>query len=268
MPAARGLPAHSSELSPTITPTTTAAVIIRRISVTAMSTTAIPTPTTSAAITRDMASAAWSPSAARCWHHPVVRGGLADDFDALGWLLIASSVAISALLFVPPIELAETWETQRSWSGRGETRSPPRLRSSGSWFGQDLRGPAGTLIAPAAVFLLIAGIGTAMSYVVVPPERDRLRGQRLSDAQSPSGADGEHACPRGLRAFDWSRRTSAQASAAGTLLPDVNTMIERLAARLETSAGRRPRLADAWLVLLQHGALREGSRRLCESGRA
>ena len=57
----------------------------------------------------------------------------------LGWTLIVSSIAISALLMLP---LPSARSTVLS-----------RLRSSSSWFGQDLRGTAGTLIAPAAVFL-------------------------------------------------------------------------------------------------------------------
>ena len=45
-----------------------------------------------------------------------------------------------------------------------------QLRSSRWDFGQDLRRAARVLIAPAAVFLLVAGIGAAASYMAVPPE--------------------------------------------------------------------------------------------------
>src|SRR5674476_121434 len=40
-----------------------------------------------------------------------------------------------------------------------------QLRSSSRGFGQDLRRAARTLIGPAAVFLLVAGIGAAVSHV-------------------------------------------------------------------------------------------------------
>jgi cytochrome c-type biogenesis protein CcmH len=137
----------------------------------------------------------------------------------LGWILIASSIAISALLIVP---LPSARPTVLS-----------RLRSSGSWFGQDLYGPAGTLIAPAAVFLLIAGIGTAMSYVVVPSGASGS-GDAIAEPQSPSEPDGELA-----RLDEYARSIGtdkpAPAAAPGKMLPDVNTMIERLAARLETA---------------------------------
>lgn len=138
----------------------------------------------------------------------------------LGWLLIVSSIAISALLVVP---LPSASSTVLS-----------RLRSSSSWFGQDLRGTTATLIAPAAVFLIIAGIGTVTSYVVVPPATSGS-GDAISNPQSPSGEDGEMLA----RLDDYARSVGAEqptpASAPGKMLPDVNTMIERLAARLKAA---------------------------------
>ncbi len=137
----------------------------------------------------------------------------------LGWTLIVSSIAISALLMLP---LPSARSTVLS-----------RLRSSSSWFGQDLRGTAGTLIAPAAVFLLIAGIGTATSYLVMPTAATGS-GEAISDLQSQSGADGEV-----LALADYARSIGgeepAPKAADGKMLPDVSTMIERLAARLETA---------------------------------
>ena len=137
----------------------------------------------------------------------------------LGWSLIVASIAISALLIVPQP------------SARSAVLS--RLRSSSSWFGQDLRGTSGTLIAPAAVFLIIAGIGTATSYLVVPPAAT-VSEEAISDLKSSSGGDGEM-----LALADYARSIGTEEpvpkAADGKMLPDVSTMIERLAARLETA---------------------------------
>ena len=195
----------------------------------------------------------------------------------LGWLtLIVSSIAISALLIFPlrsrgsrreqldvktckarleaigsQIKLGKLNEAEAD-AARLALLSRPR---SSSWgFGQDLRRTAGTLIAPAAVFLLVAGIGAVTSYVGDPPEATGSE-DTISDSQSPSGSDGEMLA----RLTDYTRSIGteepASTAAAGKLLPDVNTMIERLAARLETAPEGHRRLADARLVLLPHGAL-------------
>ena len=128
----------------------------------------------------------------------------------LGWLLVVSSIAISALLIFP----------LRSDAARLAFLS--RLRSS-SGFGQDLRGTPGTLIVAAAVFLLVAGIGAVAFYVADPPE-----------ATGSGDTDGEMLA----RLKDYTRsigtKEPASMAAAGELLPDVNTMTERLAARLES----------------------------------
>ena len=111
-----------------------------------------------------------------------------------------------------------------------------RLRSSSWRFGQDLRGTAGTLIVAAAGFLLVVGIGVATSYVGVPPEATGS-GDTISSSPSRSGSNGEMLA----RLTDYTRsigtEESASMAAAGKLLPDVNTMIERLAARLVTTPG-------------------------------
>lgn len=101
-------------------------------------------------------------------------------------------------------------------------------------FGQVLRGTAGTLIVAAAVFLLVAGIGAVTSYVGDSPEAIGS-GDTISFSQSHSGSNGEMLAS--LKAYTRSIGTEEPAStpAAGKLLPDVNTMIERLAARLETT---------------------------------
>ena len=141
------------------------------------------------------------------------------------------SIAISALLIFP----------LRSDAARLALLS--RLRSSSWGFGQDLRGTTGTLIVAAAVFLLVAGIGAAVSYVGVLPRRP-AQGHESSRCRVP----GRMAkCLRSLKDYARSIGTEEPASmaAAGKLLPDVNTMIERLAARLETA----PEDIKGWRML-------------------
>jgi tetratricopeptide (TPR) repeat protein len=133
------------------------------------------------------------------------------SFTLLGWLLIASSIAISALLILP-------------------------LRSR-------IRGPAGTLIGAAAVFLLVAGIGTTTFYSGESPEASVSRNN--SSSRSRSGSDGEMLA----RLEDYARSIGTEEHgstvAPGKQLPDVNTMIERLAARLETT----PEDMKGWRML-------------------
>jgi cytochrome c-type biogenesis protein CcmH len=121
----------------------------------------------------------------------------------LGWLLIAASIALSAVLFLP-------------------------LRSSGGF-----RGPKGALIVPAAAFLMVAGIGAVTSDV---GDATHTR-SRSSLSPSHSGPDADMLAR--LKDFGRTVGTSepAPAAAPGKPLPDVNTMIDRLAARLETAPG-------------------------------
>ena len=118
-----------------------------------------------------------------------------------------------------------------------------RLRSSSWGFGQDLRGTPGTLIVAAAVFLLVVGIGVATSYVG-PPEATGS-GDTISFSRSRSGSDDEMLA----RLTDYTRSIGteepASMAAAGKLLPDVDTMIARLAARLETT----PEDIEGWRML-------------------
>ncbi len=176
----------------------------------------------------------------------------------LGWLLVVSSIATSALLILPlrsrgsrreqldleackarledigaQLKLGKLSEAEAD-AARLALLSRPR---SSSWgFGQDLRGASGTLSAAAAVFLIVAGIGAATSYVGGPPEATGS-GDTISDSQPPSGSDGEMLA----RLDDYARSIGTEEhpsmAADGKLLPDVNTMIERLAARLETTPG-------------------------------
>lgn len=99
-----------------------------------------------------------------------------------------------------------------------------------------LHGSSGALIVAATVFLLVTVIGAATTYVGDSPG---AIGSGDPNALSPSdsGPDDETLA----RLTDYSRSIGteepASMAAAGRLLPDVNTMIERLAARLESTPG-------------------------------
>jgi cytochrome c-type biogenesis protein CcmH len=119
-----------------------------------------------------------------------------------------------------------------------------RLRSSSWGYGQDLRRNARTLILAAAVFLFVAGLGAVTSYVGDPPRATGL-GHTNSFSLSRSESNGEMLA----RLADYTRSIGteepASMAASDKLLPDVNTMIERLAARLETTPGD----VEGWRML-------------------
>ena len=100
-----------------------------------------------------------------------------------------------------------------------------------------------SMLVAAAAFLLVVGIGATASYV--DPREPTGSGDTISSSLSRSGADGEMLA----RLTDYTRsiRTEEPASKAaeGKLLPDVNTMIERLAARLTTA----PEDIEGWQML-------------------
>jgi cytochrome c-type biogenesis protein CcmH/NrfG len=136
----------------------------------------------------------------------------------LGSLLVVASGAISALLV---------------FGLRSRGSSSRRL-------GQGLQGTSRTLIVPAAAFVLVAGIGAATSYFGVTGTGD------ATSLSSPhSGPNGEMLAR--LKDFTRSVGTEqpAPVAAAGELLPDVNTMIERLVTRLETT----PQDIKGWQML-------------------
>jgi cytochrome c-type biogenesis protein CcmH/NrfG len=116
------------------------------------------------------------------------------------------------------------------------------LRSSSWAFVQSVQGTAKTWIVAAAAFLLVAGIGAAASYFKNTPE---ATGSRDTTSLSRSGPNGETL----TRLKDYTRSIGseepASTAAAGKLLPDVTTMIERLAARLETA----PEDIKGWRML-------------------
>src|SRR5689334_20463583 len=146
------------------------------------------------------------------------------SFTLLGWLL-PSLIAISALLIFP----------LRSDAARLALLS--RLRSSRWGFRRDLRGGAGTLIVAATAFLLVAGIGATAFYLGDTPE--------ATGSRARSGSEGEVLAD--LKDYTRSIGTKEPAStaAAGKPLADVDTMIERLAARLETT----PKDIEGWQML-------------------
>jgi cytochrome c-type biogenesis protein CcmH len=148
------------------------------------------------------------------------------SLTSLIWLFVASSIAISVLLaFSPRLAAAKLALLSR-------------LRSSSGSFGHDRRDPAGALIVAAGVFLLVAGVGAAISYYVG-------YAPAAIDSHSRYGPDDEALA----RLKDYTRSIGTEEPASmptpGKLLPDVNTMIERLAARLETA----PEDVKGWRML-------------------
>jgi cytochrome c-type biogenesis protein CcmH len=115
-----------------------------------------------------------------------------------------------------------------------------RLRSSRQGFGQYLQSTPQMLFVAAMVFLLGSGTGAAISYVGSAPEATRS-GETISF----SGPDGEML----TRLTDYARSIGTEQPPSKTttdeLLPDVNAMIERLAARLETA----PQDIEGWRML-------------------
>jgi cytochrome c-type biogenesis protein CcmH len=103
---------------------------------------------------------------------------------------------------------------------------------------------AGTLIVAAVAFILVVGVGAATSYVGDSPEATGS-GDMISFSLSGSGPNAETLA----RLTDYTRSIGieepASNAATGELLPDVSTMIERLAARLETA----PEDVEGWRML-------------------
>lgn len=174
----------------------------------------------------------------------------------LGWLLILSSVAVAALLFVPV--RARGPKTQRldldackaclediaarlkrgalSESEADAARLALLSRSAASGWsttGALQRLPQSAIVA-AAAFLLVAGFGAARS-------NSAATGTTVAAA---SGSDLEL-----VRLKDYARSEATgdapSDASARTLLPDVSTMVERLAARLRAS----PNDVKGWRML-------------------
>ena len=115
-----------------------------------------------------------------------------------------------------------------------------RPRSSRWGFGQNLQSSPQMLLLAAAAFLLVSGIGTAISYVGSAP------GAAFS-AETISFPEPDGELLANLTDYTRSIGTEQPSSttSAGELLPDVNAMIERLAARLETT----PQDLEGWQLL-------------------
>lgn len=137
----------------------------------------------------------------------------------LGCVLVVSSAAISALL---------VFRLRSVVAGRDLLS---RLRSSSWRSGQS---SARVWIVPVVAFLLIAGVGAAVSTMRDAPETT-ASGDATSSSLPRSGSNGDMLA----RLKDYARSAGTEEPAhtapTGKPLPDVNTMIERLAARLETA---------------------------------
>ena len=105
---------------------------------------------------------------------------------------------------------------------------------------------AGTLIVAAAAFLLVIGVGAAISYVGGPPETSSS-GDAISFSLSPSELNAEMLARISAYARSNEAEEPASTAATGELLPDVNTMTDRLAARLETT----PEDVEGWTLLMR-----------------
>src|SRR5262245_47989017 len=105
---------------------------------------------------------------------------------------------------------------------------------------QDRRRTAGALIVAAAVFLVVAGFGAATSYMRDHPKAAGS-GDTISVLLSGSQSNDEMLS----RLADYARPTEAEGPASTTMLPDVDTMIGRLADRLKTS----PNDIEGWRML-------------------
>jgi cytochrome c-type biogenesis protein CcmH len=156
-----------------------------------------------------------------------VRGNLMAGWILFAFILMACLLAFGFL-----------------GSAVGRVSFVSRLRSSSPWFSRDLRSTPGMLIVAAASFLLVAGIGAVTFYMADRPEAPDA-GNPTSNAPSHAPANSETLA----RLKDYARSIGADATAptpaAGKLLPDVDTMIKRLAARLETS----PEDSKGWRML-------------------
>ena len=137
----------------------------------------------------------------------------------LGCVLVVSSAAISVLL---------VFRLRSALAGRDLLS---RLRSSSWLSGQ---GRAGVWIVSAVAFLLIAGVGAVVSTMRDASEATGSR-NTTSSSLPRSSSNGDMLA----RLKDYARTAGTEepvhTAPAGKPLPDVNTMIERLAARLETA---------------------------------
>jgi len=102
---------------------------------------------------------------------------------------------------------------------------------------------AGPMIVATAVFALVAGVGALTSYVADVPEGTGS-GDGTSFLLSPSDSNDEMLTRLTDYTLSWNKDPSSMA-AGGQLLSDASTMIEQLAARLETT----PDDIEGWRML-------------------
>jgi cytochrome c-type biogenesis protein CcmH/NrfG len=176
-----------------------------------------------------------------------------------GWLIVASAIAMLLLYLLRSRGVRREQPDLESYKARLEDIGA-RLKKgelneaeadaarlalvsqspSSRWgIGQILQNNSQKLLVAAAVFL-VSGIGAAISYVGTAPET--TRSQQMT---SISGPDDEMA----TRLTDYVRSIGTEQplpkTEGGELLPDVNAMIERLAARLDTA----PQDIEGWQLL-------------------
>ena len=94
-----------------------------------------------------------------------------------------------------------------------------------------------TLVVVAAVFLLVSGIGAVTSYLEYP--------RREMASADGAASDAELLARLQNYAGSIPADDPSPPKAAGTMLPDVSTMIDRLAARLESN----PKELEGWRTL-------------------
>lgn len=147
----------------------------------------------------------------------------------LAFALLVSSLVTAAVLIFP-------------------LRSPgaflARLRFSRLTSGPRVGGLAEVGIMAAAVFLLVAGVGAAVSHVAGPPQLTEPADARPLALSQPE-PDGEMLSHLERYTQSLAIKDPAPMASDGNLLPDVNTMIGRLAARLETT----PQDLQGWQML-------------------
>jgi len=157
----------------------------------------------------------------------------------LGWLLVASSIAVSALA-IRHLQSGGSQRKQFNLDAYMDRLS--QMPSSSSAQNRAAPGTGVVLLASSVAFLLVVGVGAATSY-----NRGYAGGEEgpASGAAAHASADG--AVLAGLE--DYAAKLdpgdAAPATSGDDLLPDVNTMIGRLEARLKTN----PQDGNGWRML-------------------
>ncbi len=161
-----------------------------------------------------------------------------------GWMLILCSIAPFALLVHQMRSRVTFAKRHRSVS------QTARFAQVGSWLGRAKlsSSSAGNLKVAAVVFLVVAGMGAARSYWGqlhdVAASAD-MQSELQSDSPVADEPDGDLAQLASYASSVSGEKPATPETADGKLLPDVSTMIERLAARLESE----PDNVQGWRML-------------------